>query len=276
MDNKKIKRTFKLKEEIKLLEEDIKEVEKRYLCSASSVPPWTDKDCPKSVSLGSVTPRLLSVSTESSLMRNINQLKDAYFSMRSQIQLAAPTSDTRTDVDFLKTRERSSQKKTENEESRMIETSDDHLGSFFEGLCKFSRYSKFKVCGTLRSGDLLNSSNVICSLSCSRDEDYIAAAGVSKKIKIFEFDALFNDSIDIHYPATEMSNNSKLSCVCWNPYIKNYLASADYDGVVKVFCFLLNYNLTLISDIAKPKFEFTFIMSFLLSKKLECSFDCPL
>lgn len=56
-----------------------------------------------------------------------------------------------------------------------------------------------------------------------------------KKIKIFEFNSLFNDSVDIHYPVIEMSNESKLSCICWNSYIKSYLASTGYDGAVKLW-----------------------------------------
>ncbi|KAJ9556057.1 hypothetical protein OSB04_010671 [Centaurea solstitialis] len=77
--------------------------------------------------------------------------------------------------------------------------------------------TSFEACGTLKMGNLLNSANVICSLSFDRDENYIAAAGVSKKIKIFEFVSLLQDSVDVNYPA----------------YLKNYLASADYDGVVQ-------------------------------------------
>ncbi|KAH1267601.1 Protein SPA1-RELATED 2 [Glycine max] len=111
----------------------------------------------------------------------------------------------------------------------------DTLGVFFDGLCKYARYCKFEVRGVLRNVDFNNPANVICSLSFDRDADYFASAGISRKIKIFEFSALCNDSVDIHYPAVEMSNRSKLSCVCWNNYIKNYLASTDYDGIVKLW-----------------------------------------
>ncbi|KAL5980709.1 ornithine decarboxylase antizyme with +1 programmed ribosomal shift Spa1 [Asimina triloba] len=68
-----------------------------------------------------------------------------------------------------------------------------------------------------------------------RDEEFFAAAGVSKRIKIFEYNSLLSDTTDIHYPLVEMPNRSKLSCVCWNSYIKNYLASSDYDGVVQLW-----------------------------------------
>ncbi|KAG4968011.1 Protein SUPPRESSOR OF PHYA-105 1 [Glycine soja] len=85
--------------------------------------------------------------------------------------------------------------------------------SFFEGLCKFAHYSKFEECGRLRNRDLLSSANVMCVLSFDRDEDHIAAGGVSKKIKIFDLNAISSDSVDIQYPVVEMSNKSKLSCV---------------------------------------------------------------
>ena len=93
--------------------------------------------------------------------------------------------------------------------------SDTRLNSshFFEGLCKFAHYSKFEECSRLRKRDLLSSANVMCVLSFDRDEDHIAAGGVSKKIKIFDLNAISSDSVDIQYPVVEISNKSKLSCV---------------------------------------------------------------
>ncbi|XP_064934190.1 protein SPA1-RELATED 4-like isoform X1 [Musa acuminata AAA Group] len=164
------------------------------------------------------------------LNKNINQLENAYFTMRSKIEIPKDDSVTRSDTDLLKMRDRSFQVQNADAEMEV-----DHLGIFFEGLCKFARYSKFEVCGGLKNDDILNCANVICSLSFDGDEDYFAAAGVSKKIKIFEFSSLLNDTVDIHYPLIEMSSRSRLSCVCWNSYIKNYLASTDYEGVVQLW-----------------------------------------
>ena len=174
-------------------------------------------------------------------MKNISQLENAYFYMRSQIHRTRNTSVTHYDKDLQKKEQMQCHLQNENDDLAMKQTSDERVGAFFDGLCKFARFSKFKVCGTLRNGDLFNSTNAICSLSFDCNEEFIAAAKVSKKIKIFEFNALSNDSADIHYPVVEMSNKSKLSCVCWNYYIRNYLASTDYDGVVKV-CFCRLYT----------------------------------
>ena len=39
----------------------------------------------------------------------------------------------------------------------------------------------------------------------------------------------------MHYPITEMSCASKISCVAWNSYHKNELASSDYEGTVTMW-----------------------------------------
>ncbi|TYH97816.1 hypothetical protein ES332_A12G267600v1 [Gossypium tomentosum] len=235
---KKQKHASKLMEDIACLEADIKEVEKRRHFSRKPLTYSSinvrecrhhSKEPPISEMHSSLYP--FSSDNEMRLMRNINQLESAYFSMRSRVPFHETDSMRRPDKDLLKNRDNGHL--TQNNEE--IPSPPDRLGVFFDGLCKYARYSKFEVRGIMRSGEFNNSANVICSLSFDRDEDYFAAAGVSKKIKIFEFNALFNDSVDIHYPVIEMLNKSKLSCVCWNNYIKNYLASTDYDGLVKLW-----------------------------------------
>eukprot|EP00850_Spirogloea_muscicola_P017034 SM000142S00548 [mRNA] locus=s142:277986:283058:- [translate_table: standard] len=111
----------------------------------------------------------------------------------------------------------------------------DWLGCFFDSLCKFARYSRFEVRATLRHGDLLNTANMVCSLAFDRDEEFFATAGVCKRIKIFEADAVLGEAVDIHYPVVEMASRSKLSSVCWNSYIKSHIASSDYEGVVQLW-----------------------------------------
>ena len=248
LEEEKQRRALTLIQDIGCLEEDINKVEKRFLSRTASDFSWEHKDfsivkeqgfsLEGSVSSGNSSRSFsMSSNNEDRLMRNITQLETAYFSMRSQIQGTETAAASQSDKDGQKKEEKLCQVKKDDEDSRMNQITDDRIGAFFDGLCKFARFSKFKVCGTLRNGDLFNSTNAICSLSFDRDEDYIAAAKVSKKIKIFEFGALSNDTADIHYPVVELSNKSKLSCICWNYNIKNYLASTDYDGMVKVcFC----------------------------------------
>ncbi|KAB2003031.1 hypothetical protein ES319_D11G104300v1 [Gossypium barbadense] len=246
LEEQKQKRASKLMEEIRFLEEDIKEAKRRQALRTSSVFPqiqngfpdagkkWMHSENP-GTSVAHCVPNLKSDVNDGWLSKNIWQLEHAYFSMRSQIHSSEIAAAAISDKDLLKKRGKLSESQSENGKLRMNQKSIDPLGSFFKGLCKFACYSKFEACGTIRNRDLLNSANVICTLSFDRNEDYIATAGISKRIKIFEFDAFMNDSIDIHYPIVEMSNKSKISCVCWNNYVKNYLASTDYDGVVQTW-----------------------------------------
>ncbi|XP_061349833.1 protein SUPPRESSOR OF PHYA-105 1-like [Gastrolobium bilobum] len=243
-ENKK-KQAAKLAEELNCLNEDIKEVERSYSSGTDSLFTLAQMSYPKlkGNSLHFQDPSTLDISrpiprsfaNEARLMSNINQLENSYFSMRSQVLVKEVSAVASYDKNVIESRLRLPHVENANKDPRKIRSSVGCLGPFFEGLCKFARYSKFQECGTLRNGDLLSSANVTCALSFDRDEDYIAAGGVSKKIKIFDLNTISSDSIDIQYPVVEMSNKSKLSCVCWNTYIKNHLASTDYDGVVQMW-----------------------------------------
>ncbi|OWM72136.1 hypothetical protein CDL15_Pgr018019 [Punica granatum] len=231
----KQKEASKLVENINCLEADIAEIGRRHPAAKPSVQPYVQTDSSvKNFANLDVIPWLSPASgmKDSRWSGNIKLLETAYYSMRSRIRLPEIDASKRTDIDLLRNRENWHQPQQRDEESQ---NTSDRVGAFFDGLCKYARCSKFEVRGVLRNGEFNNSANVICSLSFSRDEDYFAAAGVSKKIKVFEFHGLLNESVDIHYPAIEMSNRSKLSCVCWNNYIRNYLASTDYDGAVKLW-----------------------------------------
>ncbi|EOA26343.1 hypothetical protein CARUB_v10022559mg [Capsella rubella] len=240
LEEQKQKKASKLLQDIQTLEDDIKEAERRYSSNASvvrshgAIERRVQSSSPDELCTTSGTLFVPTANTER-LMSNIRQLEDAYFFMRSQINLSSSVPRARSDKIILKDRDRCSENQNENQDMRTKGKSSDQLEVFFEGLCKYARYSKFETCGTIRSGDLLNSASVVCSLSFDPDEEHIAAAGISKKIKIFDFNAFMNESVGVHYPLVEMVNKSKLSCVCWNSYIKNYLASTDYDGVVQIW-----------------------------------------
>lgn len=234
----------KLSAELGSLETDITEVERRHSARMrlsledTDVLPSSGALSGASVSAvqGALLSGLLPASCKSSVyeervMRNLVQLENAYYSMRSSVDTSETNAIKRPDNEALRVRENFHQLHSDSD-AKGEKT--DRLGCFFDGLCKYARHSRFEVRGILKNTDILNSPNVICSLSFDRDEEYFAAAGVSKKIKIFEFDALLNDRVDIHYPLVEMPSKSKLSCVSWNNYIKNYLASTDYDGTVQV------------------------------------------
>ncbi|XP_031404217.1 protein SPA1-RELATED 3-like isoform X2 [Punica granatum] len=173
----------------------------------------------------------------SRLLKNFKKLESAYFLARSgpinqserRVVEPLPVSSNSTVVT-----ERSSINnflmKEDHEERRS-----GWIEPFLEGLCKYVAFSKLKVSAEINQGGLLNSANLVCSLSFDRDGELFAAAGVNKRIKVFECDAILKDDRDIHYPVIEMASSSKICCVCWNTCIKRQIASSNFEGVVQVW-----------------------------------------
>lgn len=181
------------------------------------------------------------LSRSSRLMKNFRKLESAYFLTRHRAlrQIGKPLarnstigSDVRGSVAVT---ERSSlsnlSSKGQHNEGRQT----GWINTFLEGLCKYLSFSKLKVKADLKQGDLLNSSNLVCSLSFDRDGEFFATAGVNKKIKVFEYNSILDEDRDIHYPVVEMASRSKLSSICWNGYIKSQIASSNFEGVVQVW-----------------------------------------
>uniref|UniRef100_A0A2P2MKH1 Protein SPA1-RELATED 3 isoform X2 n=2 Tax=Rhizophora mucronata TaxID=61149 RepID=A0A2P2MKH1_RHIMU len=175
------------------------------------------------------------------LMKNFRKLESAYFLTRcrpirslgkpngehSQVSSEGRSSMIATERSSINGRTPKKQN-IENKQSGWI-------SPFLEGLCKYLAFSKIKVKADLKQGELLNFSNLVCSLSFDRDAEFFATAGVNKKIKVFECDAIINEEHDIHYPVVEMACRSKLSSICWNSYIKSHIASSNFEGVVQVW-----------------------------------------
>lgn len=110
------------------------------------------------------------------------------------------------------------------------------LDIFRDNLVKFSRYNSLQSLATLNySSDIFNNSTIVSSIEFDKDNEYFAIAGVTKRIKVFDYGAVVHDAVDIHYPCVEMLCSSKISCVSWNSYHKGMLASSDYEGTVTVW-----------------------------------------
>ncbi|XVE72461.1 hypothetical protein DITRI_Ditri11bG0041000 [Diplodiscus trichospermus] len=109
------------------------------------------------------------------------------------------------------------------------------LAEFQTVLSTFTQYSRLRVIAELRLGDLFHSANIVSSIEFDRDDELFATAGVSRRIKVFDFSMVLNEAADVHCPVVEMSTRSKLSCLSWNKYWKNHIASSDYEGIVTVW-----------------------------------------
>ncbi|KAJ9556058.1 hypothetical protein OSB04_010672 [Centaurea solstitialis] len=131
----------------------------------------------------------------------ISQLKHAYFSNGSQLQLLDTVSNERNDLDLLGFVD-----PVGVNEPAMKQKCVGFMDDFLDGVCKFIRYSKFEARGMLKMGNLLNSENVICSLSFDRDENYIAVAGVSSNT---------SGTSDVPPTKSHLSPSAVSRCFAW-------------------------------------------------------------
>jgi WD40 repeat protein len=117
------------------------------------------------------------------------------------------------------------------------------LQRFGEDLASYTRYSRLALRGYIRSsGDVLGGSNLLCGLGLDRDEEFFATAGVSKRIRVYEYASVVGDGgvgpggmSGVHYPVLDLTSRSRLSSVVWSSYVKGHLASSDYEGVVQLW-----------------------------------------
>ncbi|KAL8151015.1 hypothetical protein V2J09_020823 [Rumex salicifolius] len=122
------------------------------------------------------------------------------------------------------------------------------LANFQSVLSTFTRYSRLRVIAELKHGDPFHSANIVSRNSANpamlksdgtiefdRDDELFATAGVSRRIKVFDFSSVVNEPADAQCPVVEMSTMSKLSCLSWNKFTKNQIASSDYEGIVTVW-----------------------------------------
>ena len=110
------------------------------------------------------------------------------------------------------------------------------LDSFSDALSRLTRFSGMRPLASLNySSDLVAGSSIVSSIEFDKDKELFAIAGVTKKIKIYDYGFVVRNAIDIHYPTLEMACTSKISCVAWNGYHKSVLASSDYEGAITVW-----------------------------------------
>ncbi|KAM5588824.1 hypothetical protein ABKV19_007003 [Rosa sericea] len=162
-------------------------------------------------SMQPVTPQVLSVARKRRVHSQFNDLQECYLQKRRNWN------------------------KQRDSNAMDIEHYNPGLEDFHSVLKGFTQYSRLRVISELRQGDIFHSANIVSSIEFDRDEELFATAGVSRCIKVFEFSSVVNEPEDIHCAVEEISTRSKLSCLSWNKYSKNQIASSDYEGIVTVW-----------------------------------------
>ena len=148
------------------------------------------------------------------MTRHFDDLTNCYFSNRVQKVLFPP-------------------------ETRINEDQPDENEGFYEfssSLNNFTRYSGLRHLATLSyTTDMFNNASIVSSIEFDKDQELFAIAGVTKRIKVYNYNTVLKDTVDIHYPCIEMVCGSKISCVAWSAFHQSTLASSDYDCTVIVW-----------------------------------------
>jgi protein suppressor of PHYA-105 1 len=125
-----------------------------------------------------------------------------------------------------------------------------HLAAFAKDLNKFSKFGKLLKHASLVQSSLHvgQASHMICSMAFGCEDHMFATAGTAtRKIKLYQVAPLLRHRGEdgcltgprrgaaAHYPLMELEAGDKLSCISWNRYLRNYLVSSDYSGVVALW-----------------------------------------
>lgn len=168
------------------------------------------------------------VSRKRRMYAHFDDFVTSYFSIRSQDLLLGGGKD---DIKLGQDDKRASDQHDYNTKRRTT-----GLDLFRENLVQFSKYNTLRPLATMHySSDLHNNSTIVSTIVFDKDNEFFAIGGVTRRIKVFDYLAVVRDTVDIHYPNVEMMSNSKISCITWNSYHKNIMASSDYEGAVNLW-----------------------------------------
>ena len=102
-------------------------------------------------------------------------------------------------------------------------------------LLNISKHHRLKFEVEIPYGDMMQKSAIISSIGFNSNQECFATAGVSKRIKIYDFKNVMEDRFRIPCPILELTWRSKLSDLDWNKQEKSLLATSDYDGMISVW-----------------------------------------
>ena len=115
------------------------------------------------------------------MTKHFDDLTNCYFSNRVQKVLFPPETQAK-------------QNETEEEEP-------DGLYEFSSSLNNFTRYSGLRYIATLSyTTDMFNNASIVSSIEFDKEQELFAIAGVTKRIKIYNYNTVLKDTVDIHYP----------------------------------------------------------------------------
>ncbi|KAJ1667395.1 hypothetical protein IW140_000892 [Coemansia sp. RSA 1813] len=87
--------------------------------------------------------------------------------------------------------------------------SEEGLGEFMETLTTVARHEKLRPVATLRYGDSTASTAIVASIEFDRDDEIFAVAGVTRKIKIYDYSNMMQQA-DIWNDLTQITRHRRM------------------------------------------------------------------
>lgn len=113
----------------------------------------------------------------------------------------------------------------------------DALDEFENEICLVTRSVSLKRCASIGGdfADFAANNSMVCCASWDREAEIFATAGTSRSICVYETEAVMRLGARVHCPAVEFEAHAKVSALCFNNYVKQSVASGDYQGVVQMW-----------------------------------------
>lgn len=111
------------------------------------------------------------------------------------------------------------------------------IDNFSATMYDLTKFSYFDEVDSLRYAERSASSSIVSSIEFDRDQEFFAMGGVTRQIKIYDFNLIGQPcySSTVHCPIRSINCLNKISCLSWSPYIKSQIASSDYQGIIDIW-----------------------------------------
>ncbi|GAU87782.1 hypothetical protein RvY_00580 [Ramazzottius varieornatus] len=109
------------------------------------------------------------------------------------------------------------------------------LETYEKNLHEFTSANSVRCLAAFAFADAVGTSTIVSSVEFDKDYELFAVAGVSKRIKIYNYNSIVAEGMHSHFPLAEMNSSAKISSVVWNDFMRNHIACADYDGGITVW-----------------------------------------
>ncbi|KAG2204422.1 hypothetical protein INT47_005213 [Mucor saturninus] len=100
-----------------------------------------------------------------------------------------------------------------------------------------TKFSYFDEVDSLKYTESAATSSIVSSIEFDRDQEFFAMGGVTRQIKIYDYNLIGQKcySNTLHCPVRSINCLNKISCLSWSPYIKSLIASSDYQGIIDIW-----------------------------------------